>query len=98
MKHPEDFHKPYLAWSRHSTPETIRRNLVTETQLHGDLYSRSPALTAVSVAGALHVSPRTLQKVFEAEEHTLNHIILVSRLTRARTLMERDRTSIYSIT
>ncbi|GAA3867068.1 hypothetical protein GCM10022381_08310 [Leifsonia kafniensis] len=75
---------------RHSAPETIRRNLVTEARHHVDLYSRSPSLTAASVADALQVSARTLQKAFEAEEHTLTRSILESRLTRARTLMERD--------
>lgn len=78
---------------RHSSPETIRSNLVTEARQHVELYSRSPALTAASVAAALQVSGRTLQKAFELEETTLTRAILESRLTRARSLIERDRAS-----
>ncbi|MFT2815914.1 helix-turn-helix transcriptional regulator [Leifsonia sp. A12D58] len=76
---------------RHSAPDTIRSNLVTEARQHVELYSRSPTLTAASVAAALQVSGRTLQKAFEQEETTLSRAILESRLTHARALMERDR-------
>ncbi|MET0843229.1 helix-turn-helix domain-containing protein [Leifsonia flava] len=82
---------------RRSAPETMRSNLVTEARQYVDLYSSSPALSAASVAAALQVSPRTLQKAFEPEEDTLGRLILESRLARARALMERDRGGLFPI-
>ena len=82
---------------RRSAPETIRTNLVTEARQYVDLYSSSQTLTAAAVAAALQVSTRTLQKAFEPEGTTLARTILESRLTKARSLIERDRSNALSI-
>ena len=82
---------------RRTAPETARGALVAGARRIVELSCGSPALTAASVADELKVSSRTLQKAFEPEGTTLARVITEARLARARSLMERDRTSTIGV-
>lgn len=82
---------------RRTAPETVRGALVAQARRLVELSCGSPSLTAASVAAELGVSSRTLQKAFEPEGATLARTITEARLARARSLMERDRTSTLTV-
>ena len=54
---------------------------------HIELFSTDPGLTVGTVAAAMQVSPRTLQKAFEGEDAGPGRLIAESRLRRAAGLL-----------
>ncbi|MGI3786545.1 MAG: helix-turn-helix domain-containing protein [Janthinobacterium lividum] len=84
-------------FERRSPPEVVRANLVAAARQHIRQHSSSPATNPTSVAAALQVSVRTLQKAFESEHATVAGAILDSRLAEARALLEREAATGVSI-
>lgn len=75
-------------FGRRSSPDTMRGSLVVAARRHIELYAADPGLDPTSVADAVQVSLRALQKAFEQERATVAGTILEQRLQRAYALLQ----------
>lgn len=72
---------------RQVPPDAARLALRTRARRHIDLYSGDPTLTVESLANAMQVSPRTLQKAFEHDAPGPGRLIAETRLANAAAML-----------
>ncbi|ROP65443.1 AraC family transcriptional regulator [Curtobacterium sp. PhB115] len=75
---------------RHVPPDAARLALRARALRHIELYSGDPTLTVASLAQAMQVSPRTVQKAFEQDDRGPGRLIAEARLVRAAEMLRDD--------
>jgi len=75
---------------RHVPPDAARLALRARALRHIELYSGDPTLTVASLAQAMQVSPRTVQKAFEQDDRGPGRLIAEARLVRAAEMLRDE--------